>query len=280
MLKRSKKFYNWWHQNVAKRWAIYGSPARPSQDECNIIRGFIVSKHKNHPRILVLGATPEYRDLAHACKAEVTCIDISLEMIMSMPELMKHKKLVSQEIWIKANWLDMPLSSGYYDFVIGDLVVTNIPLESQTNFLAEIRRILKPNGYFITREYYPPQKRTIDLIVDETFKRGLSTKSINLLTWDLLAMAYNRQNKTATSTRMNNVLHQALMSAKTKQRKAQINRLALIVDRHYPPGKKWWILGKDEEKLLVKYFKIISIKYGHDHPRVAECPIYILKKQK
>ncbi|MDD2647002.1 MAG: class I SAM-dependent methyltransferase [Patescibacteria group bacterium] len=268
-----------WHTSVAERWKIYDSPARPSKGECQIIQEFINS-HKKNPKILILGSTPEFRDLAHNLRAEITCVDASLEMLIGMSELMKHKNLVNQEIWFRSNWLTMPVTENYYDFVLGDLVVTNLPLQLQPVFLKKIKSILKPGGYFITRDWWPPiVKSSLESAIDRLSKRGINKKSINILTWDLLNLSYNYQKKIATTDEMYRLVKDLRQKGKDQKKKKWLSTLMKHVVYNYPLGKTWFVKMRPEaEKTFSKYFQIKSVQCTKDHCRADQCPIYFLKK--
>lgn len=277
MTKKSGGIF--WHTNLAKRWAIYDSPARPSKSECRIIENF-VARHKKPAKILILGATPEYRDLAHNQKAEVTCVDIGLEMILAMRELMKNKKRTDQEVWFRANWLDMPVANNYYNFVLGDLVIHNIPLTLQPKFFAKIKQVLRPGGYFITRSWWASTiKEPLELKVDKILKKGINKKSLNVFTWELINHVYDPKRRISTTLDMYRALKGVWRNERNKSKKKQIYKLLQQAVFHYPVGKTWWAKIKNaEEKMIKKCFTIQVIKHGNDHPCTEQCPIYFLKK--
>lgn len=230
---------------------------------------------------MILGATPQFRDLAHHQKASVTCVDISLEMILAMIRLMKYKGETTKECWVKANWLTMPLAQNYFDFVLGDLVISNIPLKLQPKFLIKIKEILKPGGYFLTRHHLPilPLKSVQEIIEGVIDKRKFNKAEILVFTWDVLHSVYNSKNHSMSTDQMHQSIKKNWQKEKNLRRKKQLARLAEFIFSRYPAGKTWWTLpSKQGEKMLRKYFKITAIKYGTDHPRAFHCPIYFLKK--
>jgi SAM-dependent methyltransferase len=277
MTKKSTSIF--WHASVEEHWRIYDSPARPSKGECQLIQSFI-SHLKKRPKILILGSTPESRDLAHNLQAEVTCVDGSLEMLTGMTELMKYKNKAAQEIWFRSNWLTMPVAENYYDFVLGDLVVTNLPLALQSVFLAKIKSVLKPGGYFITRDWWPPTtKPSVGPIIERVIKSGINKKSINLFTWEVLNLAYNSKKHSASTNDMYQVMRAVYQKEKNKTKKKQFSLLLKHLVYNYPLGKTWWVKTRQEaEKTMKKYFKIRYIKHGRDNKRANECPIYFLQK--
>lgn len=161
-MPKQEKFTQPWKE-FAMRWQkYYTPPGRPSKQAIKVYKRFVIKAIKGvrNPKGLVFGSTPELRDLLAELGLEVTIIDINLEMILAMSELTKRKNL--DEIIVKADWLSNPLDSHYYDVVLGDLVLSNIPPKKQPNFLKEIKRLLKQNGHWITKLEVVPNKWKID----------------------------------------------------------------------------------------------------------------------
>jgi len=266
-------------QKMANQWQVYTSPNKPSKSECQIIEKFI-ARHKRPARILILGGTPEFRDLAHLQKAEITCVDVSLDMLMAMTKLMKRGKEANQETWMKAGWLTMPMAQNYYDFVLGDLVINNIPIKLQPKFLAKIRDILKPGGYFITRHpvsIFP--KKSIQEFINLVIKKRFNQTSISEFAFGGLFVVYKMKDGSMSTDGISSALKKAWQTEKNMTRKKQIAKLIKIFHQQWPLGKTWWTLPKEKGEIMFKkYFKIFSVKYGTDHPFVDQCPIYFLRK--
>ena len=77
----------------AEKWAKTLPPSRPSRGDLDIYRK-LISKYKEKKRpvkALILGATPELRDLLAYFKFEVTVADINPAMIQAMTSLKKSK---------------------------------------------------------------------------------------------------------------------------------------------------------------------------------------------
>lgn len=277
-----KKSAALWHaQHVAKQWEIYTPPSVPSKNECQIIEKFI-SRYKKSARILILGATPQFRDLAHCQKAEVTCVDITMDMILAMIRLMKYKKETEKEILMKSDWLKMPLAQNYYDFVLGDLVIGNIPLGIQQKFLMKIRDLLKTNGYFITRHSWPilPPRSPKAIIKEMIKKQKPNKETVCQFTWDMLFGVYKKVTRSSSTVDIHSAVKKIWQKEKNKNKKQVIGKLKKICLKYYPAGKTFWFTPKkDIERMCKKYFKIVAVKYGTDHPYTFHCPIYLLKKK-
>jgi len=139
-----------WNEITSVGWQTFSSPWRPSVREVSVYKKFI---DKIKPRsVLVLGSTPEIRDILATLEEKVVISDFSLHMIQQMSELMKTSKRF--EVWQVENWLNITRSENMYDLVIGDLTLRLIDFNKQEKLLEIICKILKKNGSCILREHY------------------------------------------------------------------------------------------------------------------------------
>ncbi len=138
-------------KDFAERRKKYGvPPGVPSESAIEHYKRLILKSTNNKPgKALVLGATPQIRDMLQDINFEVTIIDINFEMIFATTDMMRHKN--PEEIIVRSNWITCPLKSNYYDIVIGDLVLCNIPKNLKDKFLRQIHRVLKKDGSWITK---------------------------------------------------------------------------------------------------------------------------------
>lgn len=110
------------------------------------------TKNKKNPKVLILGATPELRDMVLKQDYNLTTVDMSPEMIEKMTGLMKYQNDPKEKI-VQVDWLNLkPIKAGSVDLVMGDAVSANIVLAKQNQFFNEIKRVLKPQGHVLIRE--------------------------------------------------------------------------------------------------------------------------------
>ena len=286
-MRQKQKRSLFWHESyllkpeVKKFYST--SPGAPSLGECKVIEKFIAQKKKKS-KILILGATPRYRDLAHRLKAEVTCVDISLNMLQSMISLMRNKNKAEEEIWVRSDWLKMPLAENYWDFVLGDLVICNVPYKLWNKFFKKIKEILSPNGFFITRVFRMyksvKDKKKVFLNILKKFRGKIEYKNIYYLLWELNLAVYDSKTHQRSTTLIHKIASQAIKNLSDKSLKKDLNQLVKKLKDVIPPGKIWYGTDKkDLERKFKKFFKIVTIKYGTGHPYIETCPIYFLKKR-
>ena len=127
----------WWE--LAKKWRDIRHPVRPSKGDLKIYEGFLnkEKRRRKNLKILVLGATPEMRDLAAKYGSEVVVCDLSINMIIAMTELMRKEN--KNEIWIKASWITVPLKHNYFDVILSILCsISLIPSSKETFFFGRL----------------------------------------------------------------------------------------------------------------------------------------------
>jgi len=163
---------------ISEEWGRVMSPDRPSRYEIEIYEDYIqkiVNKSKKKVRALILGATPELRDLLAKYDIDVTIVDINSDMINAMSQLLEYSN--GQEKVVVSNWLEIPLKSDSFDVVLCDHGVCHIPFEKWEAFFAEQARLLKKGGHLIKNIVTLEQNETRDVqdMVD-TFKNNVFTR--------------------------------------------------------------------------------------------------------
>jgi len=129
-------------------------PARPTKNQLQLYENAIsktCTLHKT-PKVVVLGATPELRDLSikHGCK--VTAVSPGQTALAAMTHLMQYKNHPYNNA-IVSSWLNMPLPDNAYNLALSDMALTGNPRENHKPILQEVHRILKPGGFFFIRSF-------------------------------------------------------------------------------------------------------------------------------
>ncbi|MBU4369279.1 class I SAM-dependent methyltransferase [Patescibacteria group bacterium] len=277
--KKQEKFANPW-KAFAARWEKYFTPpGRPSKQAMSLYRQFAKKSFvglKRQPRTLVLGATPEIRDVLAGLKAEVSIIDINMEMILAMTELTKIKN--PKEIIVKGNWTNMPFPSGYFDVVLGDLVWGNVPIFLQNKFLKEVKRVLKPNGYFIHKIATISsdwRKGSLDEVMEKYVKIPISRNTAMELFCHFLCDIFNPKTGLSDTAKIKEELKKYWKNGKYKHTNKKITKLLNDSWEMWKPLDKIWAINY-EEKVLKKfsfYFDILEKRV------VKDCYFSELNKQ-
>lgn len=273
-----------WKQ-IAQSWVEYfTSPSRPSNDEVKQYIKWLRKIAKNNVDLkgLVLGATPELRDALVQTKFKSYLVDINLEMILAMSDLLKHPNL--EEVIVKANWLDNPLRDHCFDVILGDAVIPNLPWEKRTEFYKEVSRLLKPEGYFINRAFFIPEKKPFKKIEDllNSFSERETTKAAALqLVFEIQIFTYNPKDRLGSMEKVYKVVEKLRGKDGFRFDSEKLNKTLDIVWNYWlkTARSKVWIYPyqKEEQAEYKNYFKIIDIYTTKDHPYGKITPMYLLK---
>src|SRR3989338_6981221 len=102
----------------------------PVKEELEIYEKFfkIAMGNKTKTRTLVLGGTPELRDLALKYHSETIAVDISPKLLLALTNVMEHKNEDNNKFMI-GDWLDMGkfLQRNLFNIILADLSINNIP---------------------------------------------------------------------------------------------------------------------------------------------------------
>lgn len=140
-----QKKEEWWY-NV---WKKVEPPFCPSKGEVMFYEKAVkkILKRKN-PKVLVLGSTPEIRDLlAKYKKLEVYIIDAGVPVYRAMTRLMKRKN--KQEKLVVGDWLKMPFKKDTFDLNLSHGAFSVIDLKNHEKFYKNIKRVIKKDGYVV-----------------------------------------------------------------------------------------------------------------------------------
>ncbi len=273
-----------WKQ-IANDWNTYfTSPSRISAQEVEKYREWLknINENKKPLKGLVMGATPELRDVLTEFGYHVYSIDINLEMFLAMNELLKHKN--SDEILIKANWLDNPLKDNYFDVVVGDAVLPNIPWNEREHLLAEVKRWLKPDGIFLTRAFCVPDKKPfadVDEILGHFSKKAPNMQSVLEMVLELHILTYDPKDHLGSFAKAKKALEEYHKEKGSKFENQNLQKIHDVVWNFW--CKKFvnkvfiYAYRNEEENDYKKYFKIIEVFEAKDHDYTKITPMYFLK---
>ncbi|MBN1502105.1 class I SAM-dependent methyltransferase [Candidatus Woesearchaeota archaeon] len=141
-----------------KRWKQVKPPQRPSREELNFMNCYIEKvKSRKKPKVLVLGSTPELRDLALKNNADLISCDLNKEIWIAMKGLMKES---GEEAFLHTNWLEIPEDTKF-DLILGDGPINMLSAELVNPFFKKVASLLVDNGLSIQR--VAVQNKKLDL---------------------------------------------------------------------------------------------------------------------
>ena len=135
-----------WESN-ARTWALRSWPRRPSPDDVAIYRR--LAGPRLHGRTMLLGATPELRDLLSEGSPPVV-VDSSAAMYAATTELLRAAD-PARETWVQADWRELPFGTASFDLIVGDMIWWGLSLARQRQVIAGIASVLAPDGLYVGR---------------------------------------------------------------------------------------------------------------------------------
>ncbi len=276
-----KQFIEPW-QGLAKNWQRFSSPGRPSPTEIKIYEKFLQPALKlKNPRILVLGATPELRDLlAKYQKAAVVLLDNSLNMVLAMTKLLKRK--TNNETFVIANWLKAPLKNKSFAAIVGDFIISNVSKRDLSKLLNNIKGWLKPNGYFVSRiNVYPTdyQPVTVDELIAKYALPPITREKINYF-WEVgnCCTSPMRLDGEVRVKNFWNKLKKYYKNNRYIHPNSSVNKFLKAGHGLYPIDKAWACYSIRETQRILKRFFIIKDFGIEQKDMPMQNIIYQLKK--
>ena len=256
-----------------RHWDKEQKPTRSSIQELTIYKKFIgpIAQGK---KVLVLGPTPELRDFAAGCNATVVVADISPVCIEEATKYLTTADPRNEQR-IVGNWLSLPFPDGYFDIVLGDMVLNQFPPDTkEREFLREMRRICAAAGKFVSRfiftdpDFLP--KSLPDAVQQRTEDPSLSRQEkVQAIAIMSLGCTYDR------SSRLNNlygawkVLEELCATKEIGWRARSMVRDAIQhLKNNGLPGGRWWTYPSETGlmRLITEYFDITERAYATDQP--------------
>lgn len=146
---------------VARQWHRVGQPLRPSPDDIQALEQFVALAKAKHPRVLLLGVTPEIAAMKWPIGTRLLAIDRSVDMIeyaWAGPSLAGASGLADAQVAC-GDWRNLPIEDHSRDMIVGDgcLAVFDYPA-SFTATLECQHRVLRPGGLFSHRFFLRPEQ--------------------------------------------------------------------------------------------------------------------------
>ena len=272
-------------KKLAQGWEYYyREPGRPSAQDQNNYARFIRRALKGHfGKALVLGATPEIRNVLHKFPVEVTVLDITLEMILAMNEFVPK---AGKDILMRGDWVSNPLASDYYDVILGDFVWANVARQKWPNFLSTVRRLLKPGGYFIQRVYVLPDNWRVEPTADVVARYGslppIRQRASELL-FHLLMNSYSKKEHGVSMKRVWSLLNPFWSQGKFRVSKTiPGGKLLKEMYNFWGKANKKWQFGtvSEQKKIIAPYFSVVDETLAQDYLCNEVGPMWLCKVKK
>lgn len=146
-------------RTALESWKEVSTPIRPSQQECDFYENYVRNfSHDKNKRILVLGATPELRDIALRYSLRPASCDVDSRIWEAMKFLMKEQ---GEEKFIYCDWLKMS-ENDKYDIILGDGSINMLSNDDFESFIQKTAKIINEGGLNIQRIGTHSEKYTVE----------------------------------------------------------------------------------------------------------------------
>ena len=252
-------------------------PGRPCAEDVEMFRE-IFGQIKPR-KILILGATPELRDLACDFTEEPVAIaDLSLVMLHEMARFLKRADPF-KERWYFGNWLSLPIPDESFDMVIGDYSVKQIALRERPLLVEEVGRMLTPGGFFLIRNHYIDpywQEISLDDISEGLSEYGVTVEEMKqIIMYRLYDRWVDRETESFSSQRVEQD-QKALRNLPTDSRLRKFPAFDAAVWVEEIIGKikagkerarvnltsRWSPARHALHQILDLYFEFLAVRYG------------------
>jgi hypothetical protein len=141
---REQAFAIW--EAAASRWSRV--PRRPTAGDVVVYRK--LASPKLDGRILILGVTPELRDLVAEAGARPVVLDMNAAMYEATTRMLTRAD-PARESWIQSDWCGGDLPAASFDLVLGDMIWWIVSVAKQYELRDAIHAALDPEGLFVGR---------------------------------------------------------------------------------------------------------------------------------
>lgn len=149
-----------WDENVANTWRFKLPPVRPAFFELAEIEK-VLARVKTGKKVLILGTTAEFIDLAYRKGLDITIADKDRGNFAVLNKTRYHYMAHKEKLVVK-NWLDL---DGKYDVILGDLVLNVLPFDKQNILLRKLKNLIKKDGIIVLRTWVLDKKKNIKTLV-------------------------------------------------------------------------------------------------------------------
>jgi ubiquinone/menaquinone biosynthesis C-methylase UbiE len=269
---------------VLEIWKKFIPPIRPSIKEQRIYEHYFDKiKNRRNVKVLILGVTPELRNLVSKSYCNCIVIDFHSVMIKAMNHIIKESRYNrgNKEFVIKGDWFCMPFQSHEFDLILGDCSLNSLRRNELGPLFEELGRLLKIDSYLCMRIVTIPNKlqrqRICDIFEMNRMKNQVISQNIfeDLYLQILFSVeAYNTNTKRSSISKARKEWRKLYFDNKIAKQEYEAFE-GILSKGEYAP----LILRRNElEDLFKNYFHIIHIK-NKDSNGGGYSPIYCLKSK-
>jgi len=264
---------DWSSEDFVTHWKYYESPARAIGSELEFVEKKIKEKGPE-VKVLILGSTPEYRNICVKLGIKVTLLDFSKDNYEYLSDEVKD---TSNETFVEGNWLKTKLG-GEFDIILGDHAPNMLNFKKEYALLFEnVSKMLKKDGFFIPRTYirFQGENITPEEVIKkyEKIKKKYGIIPGSLREFFLSAYDYEKDECTLGGVfiKIKEMCDKGLLT--DEELDFFENKLSLKDrDFHFSMPEI-----KEFEKLALEYFEIVEVFYGTEPYLEDKLPMHVFK---
>ncbi|GHU48885.1 hypothetical protein FACS1894127_0550 [Clostridia bacterium] len=141
-----------WNNYLAQTWDKYLPPIRPYGEEIEVFRTWIqdyVDCENRAPDILILGSTPELRDLVSEFKIIPTVVDFSSDNYFAMGTL---RSTQTKEVFIESDWMELEEKS-QFDLILSEAALNVVDAASSKTLYSKCNNFLRTGGKLFAKNW-------------------------------------------------------------------------------------------------------------------------------
>ena len=246
-----------------------------------------MTNENNSKNALLLGSTPMLRNLlSEAGFQNYVVTDFSFKTIESSSRALDKLNIgidIDNEIWLKSDWLEIPLEPESFDYIVGDMVFTQIEPGKQSLFVEKLASLLKPEGHFVGRMHIC-NTNFDDMDPKTIITEVLRSKDFQNTTEQRLGLLYKLRDRLRNKENHITSIHtitSELLQFKTADEKGGdfLRTIVGTISRRADIGLSFITQTKEElEKIILRKFIIEKIVTATDYYS-EYFPIYVLRKK-
>ena len=171
--------------DIMRDWDLVLPPSRPSAYQLNLLKQVCADISRQAP-IVVLGSTPEYRDIFCECGfTNITVIDRNPKFFRAMSELRVYD---NKERFLEGDWLDiLPQHQLEFALIVSDLTSGNIPYEDRLFFYNALSGALACGGVFFDKVLtHPGSLLSVTSLIEKYMRLPVNIATINNFSCEML----------------------------------------------------------------------------------------------
>ncbi len=273
-MKRKK--HNW-NNEMARTWQRYKPPIRPSRYELAVFRRFLEQKIKENGKdtmVLILGSTPEFRDIINSKKLTAYICDYNKKNYNSFKLLKKTK---GKEVLIKQNWTKLKTDKKF-DLVFAEASLNVVKKSEVPKVLANVNNVIKEDGLFLAKTWMRKPKSSLSFkkILSMYRKQSKKYKDCHHFT-DLYNLSYLYDVKKDSASLKHMYFKMKELYEKNMLTKKEFNSFCGLA-YETTPLEVYLPFKKDLSKIINKKMKLAEIIYTKP-VCIDKFPIYVCKKK-